>query len=62
MGEAINNYYDLFKALQDNYGYQLQDILSMSFEDFQLLIKLNSKKQEKENVATTIDQAFPFLF
>jgi len=51
----------MFKTLQDAFGYKLQDVLHMSFESFQLLIKINSDSK-KEKVADSIDKAFPFLF
>lgn len=56
----------MFKVLQDNYGYKLNEILCMSFKDFQLLLEINTDKknhpQKRDKQLTTIDQIAPFLF
>lgn len=56
----------MFKVLQDNYGYKLNEILCMSFKDFQLLLEINTdekhRPQKRDEQLTTIDQIAPFLF
>ena len=56
----------MFKVLQDNYGYKLNEILNMSFKDFQLLLEINTdekhRPQKQDEQLTTIDQIAPFLF
>ncbi|WP_181664328.1 hypothetical protein [Latilactobacillus sakei] len=49
----------MMKSLQNNAGYKVKEILSLSLDDLDLIVRLNEPEDEKEK---PIDKAFPFLF
>lgn len=49
----------MMKNLQNNAGYKIKEILNLSLDDLDLIVKLNEPEEDQEK---PIDKAFPFLF
>lgn len=49
----------MMKSLQNNAGYKIKEILNLTLDDLDLIVKLNEPEEEKEQ---PIDKAFPSLF